>query len=63
MKAILEFNLPEEAEDHLHALNGIKYKIALDELDEWLRKLSKYEDKRGVKIDDVREKLRELSAD
>jgi hypothetical protein len=32
MKAILEFNLPEEAEEHSDALNGYKYRYALDEV-------------------------------
>lgn len=32
MKAILEFNLPEEREEHEDALNGVKYKCQLDEI-------------------------------
>jgi len=32
MKAILEFNLPEEKEDHLDAINGPKYKDKIDSL-------------------------------
>jgi len=32
MKAILEFNLPEEKEDHLDALNGSRYKCQIDTL-------------------------------
>lgn len=32
MKAILEFNLPEEKEDHLDALNGSRYKCRIDTL-------------------------------
>lgn len=32
MKAILEFNLPEEEEDHINAIKGIQYKIAIDSL-------------------------------
>lgn len=32
MKAILEFNLPEEREEHTEALNGWKYKLQLDEV-------------------------------
>ena len=32
MKAILEFNLPEEEEDHINAVKGTQYKIAIDSL-------------------------------
>lgn len=32
MKATLEFNLPEEQEEHELALNGHKYKIAVEEI-------------------------------
>jgi hypothetical protein len=33
MKATLEFNLPEEAMKHRHALNGPRYLSILDEVD------------------------------
>lgn len=32
MKALLEFSLPEEKEDHLDALNGSRYKCRIDTL-------------------------------
>jgi hypothetical protein len=32
MKTIIEFNLPEEKEDHLDALNGSRYKCQIDTL-------------------------------
>lgn len=32
MKAVLEFNLPEEKEEHNLALNGLKYKNQLDDI-------------------------------
>lgn len=43
-KAILEFNLPEEKEEHLNALYGTSYKIALEEMDNHFRCRLKYED-------------------
>jgi len=43
MKAILEFNLPEEEEQHADAINGTQYKFAIQELDEYLRRRLKYE--------------------
>lgn len=42
MQAILKFKLPEEAEEHKNALNGVDYKIALDEMDNYLRGQIKY---------------------
>ena len=62
MKGILEFNLsePGEREDFELAQNGYKYKLAIDDFDEWLRKLYKYEDKTEVSIEEARAKLREI---
>lgn len=59
MKANLEFQLPEEREDFDLALNGYKYKLAMDDYDGWLRGLDKYGDKTEVGINEAREKLRE----
>jgi hypothetical protein len=42
MKAILEFNLPEEKEDFDFATKGINYYSALVEFDNWLRSEYKY---------------------
>lgn len=42
-KAILEFNLPEEQEDHKIALHGLDYKIALEDMENYLRGRLKYE--------------------
>ena len=45
MKAILEFNFDEENDDRSHfedAVNGTKWKLAFWELDQWLRKNTKY---------------------
>lgn len=42
--ATLQFNLPEHREDLMDALNGVKYKIALDDMDNYLRGKLKYED-------------------
>lgn len=44
MKAILEFNLPEEQEEHQIALDGISYRCALSELSNYLRSKIKYEE-------------------
>jgi hypothetical protein len=44
MKAILEFDLPEENNDFHAAINGHKYKIAHWELDQLLRSEMKYKE-------------------
>ncbi len=59
MKAILEFQLPEEASEHRSALDGGKWAAVCWELDQWLRSLAKYEDKTNVKIADVRKRISE----
>jgi hypothetical protein len=60
MEAILKFNLPEETEEHLTALNGGKYKCILSDMDNWLRAKYKYEDQETVTVEESRAKLREL---
>lgn len=42
MKAKLEFNLPEEEPEFRNAVNGTKWKIAMWDLDQWLRAQTKY---------------------
>ena len=42
MKAILEFNLPEDQPDFDLAVNGAKAQVALWEMDQWLRAQYKY---------------------
>ena len=55
MKAILEFNLPEDKEDFDFATNGINYYSALVEFDNWLRSEYKYNGNEEMYA--VREKL------
>lgn len=44
MKAILEFDLPEENRDFQEAINGKNYKSAIWEFDELLRSEIKYKE-------------------
>ena len=63
VKAKLVFDLPSEAEEHNDALNGSRYKAALEDLDNWLRGLVKYGHEYKTvddAIDACRDKLREL---
>lgn len=42
MKAVLEFDLPEDNWEFQAAINGSKYKSAIWEYDQWLRSEMKY---------------------
>lgn len=44
MKALLEFNLPEDDSYFLYASKATELKLALDDIWQELRKLSKYSD-------------------
>lgn len=66
MKAILEFNLPEESVEHLLALRGDAYKYALDDMNNYLRARLKYEalsDAVAEALQAARDKLNELIRD
>lgn len=56
MKATLEFNLPEEEQEHLDAVNGTKWKILLMDFDRTLRNYLKH----GHRFKDVEDCLRKL---
>jgi hypothetical protein len=65
MKAILEFNLPEDQIDFEDAVNGQRWSIAMWELDQWLRSQTKHppegmSDDTWKALDDTREKLYEI---
>ena len=61
MKAILEFNLPEDQERFDFATNGLNYYAALTEFDQWLRSEYKYNGKEEMY--EVRQKLNEIIND
>lgn len=63
MKGILEFELPEDNDSFQMAQNAANYSIVIEDLDIWLRSMSKYEDIKTIRITDVREKLTELMRD
>ena len=60
MKAILEFNLPEDNQEFELTSKALKMYSTLWDFDVWLRTEIKYKDK---ELDEVREKLRELMND
>jgi len=59
MKAILEFDLPEEAAEHKLALDGGKWMSVCFALDQRLRSLEKYENRKTVSVSEVRRLLHE----
>lgn len=65
-KVTLTFKLPEEREDFEYASKGLEYKIVIDEIDEYLRKMIKYEtltDEAANIYQEVRDKLWEIKRD
>lgn len=44
MKAVLEFDLPEEQDDFYTASNGWKYRSVIYDIDNFLRNKTKYEE-------------------
>ena len=58
MKAIIEFNLPEDKEDFDFATNAVNYYSALVEFDQWLR--SEYKYNGNEPMFEVRQKLNEI---
>jgi hypothetical protein len=67
VKAILEFNLPEEQDAHRHAINGGAYVAALAELDNLLRGDIKYNEGLpedvAAKVREIRESLHSICAE
>lgn len=59
-KAILSFNLPEETEEHKHALEGSAYYGIIWDIAEYVRSLRKYDERETLPKDEVMEKLLSL---
>jgi hypothetical protein len=65
MKAILEFNLPEDSEEHQVAVKARDLYLALWDIDQWLRGKVKYSEGKEFEdpedaLDKTREQLREI---
>jgi hypothetical protein len=63
MKAILQFNLPEENHEYLNASQGAQMRSILWNVDQWLRAKLKYEELSDGQYDafkETREYLRSL---
>lgn len=67
-KGILEFNLPEEKEDFELSVKGGLYKLAIFDLDQYLRSIVKYnsdshDEKTITELQKIRDKLHECLRD
>jgi len=64
MKAIIEFNLPDDQDDFTFATKGLKYYLVLWDMDQWLRSKLKYDDTltdgQYEAYEKTREELRDL---
>lgn len=66
MKATLIFNLPEENEEFDCASKGMRYKVALFNMDQWLRSQIKYKELTEIEykiFEESRNKLHEILSD
>ena len=69
MKAYLKFDLPEDQDDFTLATKGVKYRLCLYDLNEWLQSELKYRgelwpEKSGyITLEKVRDRLFEILDD
>jgi len=59
VKALLEFNLPEDQADHRVAIDGWRWKYVVTDIADKLRSALKYDDKLTPETDAYLEKFRE----
>lgn len=60
VKVIIEYDPIEDAEDLAMALHGQDLRGAVADMLEWLRRISKWQDKTALEAEDVRTKFFEL---
>lgn len=59
-KAILEFQLPEDCEDFNMTLNASKYYCAIHDIKNYMRELTKYDERESVPKDEIVDKIHDL---
>ncbi len=62
MTATLTFQLPEEQDEFQTAVDGAKWRLTVQEMDEWLRVKVKHSEGDVSNYDEAREMLHELLA-
>jgi len=60
MQAFLKFKFPEDEELFKLCIHAKDFYFILNNLDEWLRKLQKYDEKETLTIEEIRNKIYEL---
>ncbi len=65
MEAILKFNLSDESDkhDHYHAVNAYRWASIIENINQYRRTLTKYEDRESIPTDEIEQKLSDLIAD
>ena len=67
MKALLEFDLPEEQDEHRVALDGVKWRAVVNDIANKMRSALKYDDdltpESSACLENLREELFQLIAD
>lgn len=66
MKAILEFDLPEERDVHLAAIHALDWKSVVQEMDEYFRSRLKYhvlKDNQAEAVTQAREQLHQICSE
>jgi hypothetical protein len=59
----LKFELPKDKYDYRNAIEGHLWRRVVEDLDNYLRDMYKYQDKRKIKIKELRNKIYELMTD
>ena len=59
MKIKIEYDMPDERGELDYALDGYKYQVVLQDIDNYLRKILKYDDSISDKEYDIYEEIRE----
>lgn len=57
MKVTLEFNLPEEGEDHIIAINGWRWRSVVSVMLNRLKQKIKYDDVEMINVEEVRQMI------
>lgn len=63
MKAILDFDLPEDGVEHLTAVHAMSLKILIDEFGEKIRSLDKYTEEQSILISTLKTEFWEMVND
>lgn len=63
MKVTLEFNLPEDTDEHNMTMNAGKYHGIIHDILQYVRTLRKYDGRTEIPIEELADKIHELTAE